>query len=84
MNPLGDLLTTRPILTGWKFTIKLYSTSPFPFTDDPDWQFGNGLIWTWIWTRGVVPELLLTVISSTVGVYSSKPMLVMVVADGRT
>jgi hypothetical protein len=46
MDPLGDPLTTRPILTGWEFTMELYLSGQFGFIDDPDRQFGNGSVWT--------------------------------------
>jgi len=55
-----DLLTTRPIQTGWEFTFELYLSWQFGFIDNPDRQFGNGLVWTRtrIWSDG--PEPLLT------------------------
>ena len=61
MDPLCDPLTTRPIQTGWKFTMKLYPSGQFGFIDDPDRQFGNGLVWTRTRTPSDGPEPLLTI-----------------------
>jgi len=44
MDPLGDLLTTRPIPMGWEFTMEPYLSGQFWLIDDPDGQFGNGLV----------------------------------------
>jgi hypothetical protein len=60
MDPLGDLLTTRPILTGWEFTLKPCPSEQFRFIDDPDRQFGNGSFWTQTQTRSDGAEPLLT------------------------
>jgi hypothetical protein len=60
MDPLGDPLTTRPILTGWEFTMEPYPSGQFGFIDDPDRQFGNGSVWTRTRTRSDGPEPLLT------------------------
>ena len=60
MDPLGDQLTNRPIQTGWKFTMQLYLSRLFWFIDDPDRQFGNGLVRTRTWTGSDAPEPLLT------------------------
>jgi hypothetical protein len=62
MDPLGDLLTTRPIQTGWEFTMEPYLSEQFGFIDDLDRQLGNGSVWTRTrtWTRSDGPELLLT------------------------
>jgi len=43
MDPLGDLLTTRPIQMWWEFTNNPYQSWQFGFTDNPDRQFGDGL-----------------------------------------
>jgi hypothetical protein len=53
MDRLGDLLTTRPIQTGWEFTMELYLSEQFWFIDDPERQLGNGSVWTRTrtWTR---------------------------------
>jgi hypothetical protein len=58
MDPLGDLLTTCPIQTGWEFTMEPDPSGQFGFIDDPDPQFGNSLGWTR--TRSDGPEPLLT------------------------
>jgi len=60
MDPLGDPLTTRPIQTGWEFTMEPYPIGQFWFIDDPDQQFGNGSVWTRIRTQSDSPEPLLT------------------------
>ena len=60
MDPLCDPLTTRPIQTGWEFTMEPYPSGQFGFIDDPDRQFGNGSVWTWTRTRSDGPEPLLT------------------------
>jgi len=60
MDPLCDPLTTRPIQTGWEFTMELYPSGQFGFIDDPDRQFGNGSVWTRTRTWSDGPEPLLT------------------------
>jgi len=65
MDPLGNPLTTRPILTGWGFTMEPYPSGQFGFIDDPDRQFGNGLVGTQTRARSDGPELLLTLSSSS-------------------
>ena len=35
MDLLGDPLTTRPIQTGWEFTMEPYSGEQFGCIDDP-------------------------------------------------
>jgi hypothetical protein len=62
MDPQGDPLTTRPILTGWEFTMEPYPSGQFGFIDDPDRQFGNGSVWTRTRTRSDGPEPLLTLL----------------------
>jgi len=62
MDPLGDPLKTRPILTGWEFTMEPYPSGQFGFIDDPDRQFGNGLVSTRTRTRSDGPDPLLTLI----------------------
>jgi len=64
MDPLGDPLTTRPIQTGWEFTMQPYPSRQFGFNDDSDRQFGNGLIWTRTRTRSDDPEPLLTLLTA--------------------
>jgi len=54
-----DPLTTRPIRTGWEFTMEPYPSWQFVFIGDPDRQFGNGSVWTRTWTRSDGPEPLL-------------------------
>jgi len=44
MDPLGDPLTTRPIQTGWVFSMEPYPSGQFGFIDAADRQFGNGLV----------------------------------------
>jgi len=60
MDPLGDPLTTRPIQTGWEFTMELYPSRQFGLIDDLDCQFGNGSVWTGTQTRSDGLEPLLT------------------------
>jgi hypothetical protein len=60
MDPLGDQLTTRPIQTGWEFTMELYPSGQFGFIDDLDRQLGNGSVWTRTRTRSDGPEPFLT------------------------
>jgi hypothetical protein len=60
MDPLGDLLTTRPIQTGWELTFELYLSWQLGFIDNKNRQFGNSSVWTQIWTRSDGPEPLLT------------------------
>ena len=62
MDPLGDPLTTRPIQTGWEFTMEPYPSVQFGFIDDPDRQFGNGSVCTRTRTRSDGPEPLLTLV----------------------
>jgi len=64
MDPLGDPLTTRPILTGWEFTMEPYPSGQFGFIDNPDRQFGNGSVWTRTRTRSDGPEPLLTLLNT--------------------
>jgi len=59
MDPLGDSLTTRPIQTGWEFTVKPYPCRRFRFVDNSDHEFGNGLGRTGTRTRSDSPEPLL-------------------------
>jgi len=60
MDPLCNPLTTRPIQTGWEFTMEPYPSGQFGLIDDPDRQFGNGSVWTRTRTRSDGPEPLLT------------------------
>jgi len=60
MDPLGNLLTTRLILTGWECTMELYPSVEFGLIDDLDHQFANASVWTWTRTRSDGPEPLLT------------------------
>jgi len=60
MDPLGNPLTTRPIQTGWEFTMEPYPSGQFGFIDDQDRQFGNGSVSTRTLTRSDGPEPLLT------------------------
>jgi len=60
MDPLCDPLTTRPIQTGWEFTMEPYPSGQFGFIDDPDRLFCNGSVWIRTRTRSDGPEPLLT------------------------
>jgi len=60
MDPLGDLLITRPIQTGWEYTMEPYPSEQFGFIDDQDRQFGNGSVWTRTQTQSDGPEPFLT------------------------
>jgi hypothetical protein len=71
MDPLCDPLTTRPIQTGWEFTMEPYPSGQFGFIDDPDCQFGNGSVWTRTRTRSDGPEPLLTLNLSSVDSFST-------------
>jgi len=72
MDPLGDPLTTRPIQTGWEFTMEQYPSGQFGFIDDADLQFGNGSVWTRTRTRSDGPEPLLTLqVASSYGLLCS-------------
>jgi hypothetical protein len=62
MDPMGDWLTTRPIQTGWEFTMEPYPSGVFGFIDVPDHQVGNGLVCTRTRTRSDCPEPLLTLL----------------------
>ena len=44
MDLLGDPVTTRPIQTGWQFTMEPYLSRFVGLLDDPDRQFGNGSV----------------------------------------
>jgi hypothetical protein len=60
MVPLGDLLTTCRIQTGWEMSIEQCPTCPFRCIDNPDFQFGNDSVLTWTRTRSDGAETLLT------------------------
>jgi len=60
MDPLGNLLTPRPIQTGWEFTIEPYPGGRFGYIDDLDSRFGNGSVCTRTRTQSDGPEMLLT------------------------
>jgi len=62
MDPLGIPLTTRPIQTGWEFTIELYPSRRFGFIDNLDLQLGSGSGWTRTQTQSDGPEPLLTLV----------------------
>jgi hypothetical protein len=70
MDPLGDPLTTRPIQTGWEFTMEPYPSGQFGFIDNLDRQFANGSVWTQTRTRSDGPEPLLTLGGSCIFVCS--------------
>jgi hypothetical protein len=59
MDPLGDLLTTRPVQTGWEFTMEPYLSGKFGFIDNPDREFVNCSVWTQTRPRSDGPEPLL-------------------------
>jgi len=63
MDPLGDLLITRPIQTGWEFTIEPYPSWQFGLIDNKNSQFGNSSGWTRTrtQTRNDGPELLIKI-----------------------
>jgi len=65
MDPLGDLLTTLPIQTGWEISIEPCPNWLFGCIDNPDLQFVNdsGLIRTR--TQSDSPEPLLTLITAS-------------------
>jgi hypothetical protein len=59
MDTLGDLLTTRPIQTGWWICIKPYPNCRFQCINNPDLQFGHSSVLTQTRTRSDGPEPLL-------------------------
>jgi hypothetical protein len=60
MDLLGDLLTTRPIQTGWEFTKEPYLSGQYGLIDNLDRQIGNSSVSTRTGTRSSCPETLLT------------------------
>jgi len=66
MDPLGDLLTTRPIQMDWEFTNEQYPSRRFGFIDHLDRHLRNGLVWTWTRTQSDSPEPFLTLITITI------------------
>jgi len=60
MDLLSDPLITRPIQTGWEFTIEPYLSWQFGLIDNADCEFGNGSGWTRHRTRSDGPEPLVT------------------------
>jgi len=94
MDPLGDPLKTRPIQTGWEFTMEPYPSGQFGFIHDTDHQFGNGLVWTGIRTRSDGPEPLVTLCQANNGLHSvdahsqdragSKSLLALIMTTAHT
>ena len=66
MDPLDNPLTTRPIQITCEMSIELYPNWPFWCIEDPDRQFGKGLVPTRMRTRSAGPELLITLISTSI------------------
>jgi len=62
MDPLGDLLTTRPMQKGWEISIEPCPNQRCWWIDNPDVQFANGLVPTRTLTKCHGPEPLLIVI----------------------
>jgi hypothetical protein len=62
MNPLYNLLKTRPIQTGREMSMEPYPNGQFGFIDDPDRQSGSGSVLTRTRTRSDGPDPLLTLI----------------------
>ena len=60
LNPLGDLLTTHPIQTGGEIAIKPYRGWQYGRIDNPDRQFGKGLVSTRTQTQSNGPEPFVT------------------------
>jgi len=58
-NPLDNPLTTHPIQTGCEMFIEPYLNWRLGCIDDPDRQFGNGLVPTRSWTQSARLEPLL-------------------------
>jgi len=71
MDPLGNLLTTRPIQTGWEYTIQSYPCWRFGCVDKPDYQFGNVPVWTQTRTRRDDPEPLLPLLPVRLEIWAS-------------
>jgi len=71
MDPLSDLLTTRRIQTGLEICIEPYLNWQFGCVENPDRQFGKGLVLTWTRTWSDGPEPLLTLLYNVEGTISS-------------
>jgi len=69
MDLLGNPLTTRPIQTGWEFTIEPYPSWEFGFIDDLDSQFVNFEVWIRTRTRSDGPEPFLSLVIYDDGLY---------------
>jgi len=61
MDPLGDLLMTRPIQTGWELSIEPCLSWRFGCIDDPDHQVHNSSVWTQTRTQSDCQEPLPTI-----------------------
>jgi len=86
MDPLGNPLTTRPIQTCWEIGIEPYPNWLFGCVDNPDRQFGNGLVLSRTRSRSDGPEPLLKLFGTLCplmgmgvwlrpGVYAAAPMI---------
>ena len=64
MDPLDNPLSTHQIQTGRVFSKEPYPNGRFGFIDNPDRQFGAGVVPTRTRTRSDGPEPLLTLISA--------------------
>jgi len=60
MDLLCNPLTTRPIQTGWEFTIEPYPSWQLGYIDHPDRRFGKGSVWTRTRASSDSPEPFLT------------------------
>ena len=60
LDPLYNLLTTRPVQMGREMSMEPYPNRQFGLIDNPDRQSGSGSVPTWTRTRSDGPEPLLT------------------------
>jgi hypothetical protein len=79
MDPLGDTLTTRPIQTGWQFTMEPYLSGQSWCIDDVDRQFGNGSVWTRTLTQSDGPVQLLTLVDTVM--YNLKDICICIIKE---
>ena len=66
MDPLYNLLGTRPIQKGREMSMEQYPNRQFGFIVDPDRQSGSGLVPTRTRTRSEGPDPFLTLYGANV------------------
>jgi len=62
MDPLGETLTTPPILMVWEFIMEPYRNGLFRFIDNSDPQFTKGSVLTRTRTGSDGPDPFLTLL----------------------